>query len=105
MEIDLCATYGIQNVTGCKLDKRTMKDVDYGKMGAKFVDLLTGNSVHLTVRGDARDKAARYRCQEQTKYDTEVVAYKVLSDHELFNVGQVLVQIPQEAMPSGLAFD
>lgn len=99
VEIDRCATDAIQVVTGCKLGKRTMKYVDYGKLAATFVDLLTGNAVRLAVREDVRDKASLYRCQEQTKYDAEVVAYKVLPDEELFNVEQVLVQIPVEDMP------
>lgn len=99
VEIDRCATDAIQIVTGCKLGKRTMKYVDYGKLAATFVDLLTGNAVRLAVREDARDKAALYRCQGQTKYDAEVVAYKAMPDAELFTVEKVLVQIPVEDMP------
>lgn len=99
VEIDRCATDAIQIVTGCKLGKRTMKYVDYGKLAATFVDLLTGNAVRLAVREDARDKAVLYRCQGQTKYDAEVVAYKAMPDAELFNVEKVLVQIPAENMP------
>jgi len=99
VEIDRCATDAIQIATGCKLGKRTMKYVDYGKLAATFVDLPTGNAVRLAVREDVREKAALYRCEGQTKYDAEVVAYKVLPDEELFNVEQVLVQIPAEDMP------
>ena len=99
VEIDRCATDAIQIVTGCKLGKRTMKYVDYGKQAATFVDLLTGNAVRLAVREDVRDKAALYYCRGQTKYDAEVAAYKVLPDEELFNVARVLVQIPAEDMP------
>lgn len=99
IEIDRCATDAIQVVTGCKLGKRTMKYVDYGKLAATFVDLLKGNAVRVAVREDSRDKAALYRCPGQTKHDAEVVAYKVMPDAELFNVEKVLVQIPAENMP------
>ncbi|MFC1964810.1 molybdopterin-guanine dinucleotide biosynthesis protein B [Chloroflexota bacterium] len=99
VEIDRCATDAIQTVTGCKLGKRTMKYVDYGKLAATFVDLLTGNAVRLAVPEDVRDKAALYRYQGQTKHDAEVVAYKALPDEELFKIERVLVQIPAEDMP------
>ncbi|MFQ6122717.1 MAG: molybdopterin-guanine dinucleotide biosynthesis protein B [Dehalococcoidales bacterium] len=99
VEIDRCATDAIQVVTGCKLGKRTMKYVDYGKLAATFVDLQTGNAVRLAVREDVRDKATLYRRQGQTKYDAEVEAYKVLPDEELFNVEKVLVHISAEDMP------
>ena len=99
VEIDRCATDAIQTVTGCKLGKRTMKYVDYGKQAATFVDLFTGNAVRLAVREDVRDKAALYQCRGQTKYDAEVAAYKVLADEELFNLERVLVKIPAEDMP------
>ena len=99
VEIDRCATDAIQTVTGCKLSKRTMKYVDYGKQAATFVDLFTGNAVRLAVREDIRDKAVPYQCRGQTKYDAEVVAYKALADEELFNLERVLVKIPAEDMP------
>ena len=99
VEIDRCAADAIQVVTGCKLGKRTMKYVDYGKLAATFVDLQTGNAVRLAAREDSREKAALYQAQGQTKYDAEVVAYKSLPDKELFNVEKVLVQIPAEDMP------
>jgi formylmethanofuran dehydrogenase subunit E len=99
VEIDRCATDAIQVVTGCKLGKRTMKYVDYGKLAATFVDLQTGNAVRLATREDSREKAALYQTQGQTKYEAEVVAYKSLPDKELFNIEKVLVRIPAEDMP------
>ena len=35
-EIDRCATDAIRSVTGCKLGKRTLRFLDYGKMAALF---------------------------------------------------------------------
>jgi formylmethanofuran dehydrogenase subunit E len=99
VEIDRCAADAIQVVTGCKLGKRTMKYVDYGKLAATFVDLQTGNAVRLAVREDSREKAVLYQTQGQTKYDAEVIAYKSLPDKELFKIERVLVQILSEDMP------
>src|ERR1700761_9410950 len=39
VEIDRCATDAIGVVTGCRLGKRALKPVDYGKMAATFADL------------------------------------------------------------------
>jgi formylmethanofuran dehydrogenase subunit E len=99
VEIDRCATDAIQVVTGCKLGKRTMKYVDYGKLAATFVDLHTGNAVRVVAREDARDKAHRYSVPALTKHEVEVVAYKTMMDEELFHVEPVQVRIPIEDMP------
>src|SRR5438105_3534827 len=39
VEIDRCATDAISVVTGCRLGKRALKFLDFGKMAATFVDL------------------------------------------------------------------
>ncbi len=99
VEIDRCATDAIQVVTGCKLGKRTMKYVDYGKLAATFVDLHTSSAVRVVVREDARGKASLYSRPELTKHEVEVTAYKAMTDEELFHVERVQVSIPIEDMP------
>jgi formylmethanofuran dehydrogenase subunit E len=99
VEIDRCATDAIQTVTGCKLGKRTMKYVDYGKLAATFIDLPTGKAVRLAAREEIREKAAAYRHQRWTKHEAEVAAYKVMPDEELFHIEHVLVEVPIEDLP------
>ena len=99
VEIDRCATDAIQIVTGCKLGKRTMKYLDYGKLAATFVDLYTGNAVRLGAREDAREKASRYQRPGWTRHQTEAFAYRIMPEEELFHLEHVLVQIPAEDMP------
>ena len=99
VEIDRCATDAIQVVTGCKLGKRTMKYVDYGKLAATFVDLHTGDAVRLAAREDAREKATLWYRPGWTRHEVEVAAYKAMLDEELFYIEHVLVQIPVEDMP------
>jgi formylmethanofuran dehydrogenase subunit E len=99
VEIDRCATDAIQAVTGCKLGKRTMKYVDYGKLAATFVDLHTGEAVRIVTREDAREKAALWRHLGYTKQEAEIITYKVMSDEDLFRIQPVLVRIPDEDMP------
>lgn len=99
VEIDRCATDAIQVVTGCKLGKRTLKYVDYGKLAATFVDLHTGNAVRVVARATAREKAGIYSCQGRTKYEAEVAAYQAMTDDELFRIERVVMKVPSEDMP------
>lgn len=99
VEIDRCATDAIQVVTGCKLGKRTMKYVDYGKLAATFVDLNTMNAVRLVAREDAREGALLYYREGWTRHEAEVAAYKEMTDEELFYIEHVQVQVPADDMP------
>jgi formylmethanofuran dehydrogenase subunit E len=99
VEIDRCAIDAIQVVTGCKLAKRTMKHLDYGKLAATFVDLHGGGAVRVAAREDARQRASLYGRQGWTKEEVQIAAYKEMRDEELFNIAPVLVSIPDEDMP------
>src|SRR4030067_3479205 len=54
VEMDRCATYAVQSVTGCSLGHRTMKFLDYGKMAATFVNLKTGKAIRVVAREESR---------------------------------------------------
>ena len=59
VEIDRCATDAIGVVTGCRLGKRALKFVDFGKMAATFVDLTRpiGNDAYAGIRIAARESS------------------------------------------------
>jgi formylmethanofuran dehydrogenase subunit E len=99
VEIDRCAIDAIQVVTGCKLGKRTMKYVDYGKVAATFVDLHTGYAVRVAAREEAREKATLRQTEGRTKYEAQLSAYKEMRDDELFDMEHVQVKIAVEDMP------
>jgi len=46
-------------VTGCRLGKRSLKYLDYGKVAATFVNLETQQAVRVVARDDAREKPKR----------------------------------------------
>ena len=54
VEIDRCMADAIAAVTGCRLGKRTLKHMDYGKCACTFVDMSTGRAVRISARDDAR---------------------------------------------------
>ena len=98
VEIDRCATDAVSLVTGCRLGKRSLKYLDYGKVAATFVDLETGRAVRVVARDDAREKA-KASGENTDPYRQQLEAYKVMDDAELFNLQQVRVKLKPEDLP------
>ncbi len=99
VEIDRCATDAIQSVTGCRLGKRTMKFLDYGKMAATFLNLRSQRAVRVVAKEESRELAKKYFPDMEDKYEAQLEAYKVMNDEELFDVMDVNVDIKPEDMP------
>ncbi|MBI4212931.1 MAG: TraR/DksA C4-type zinc finger protein [Chloroflexi bacterium] len=99
VEIDRCATDAIQTVTGCKLGKRTLKYLDYGKLAATFLNTQTRRAVRVLARDDSRDKAPTYAPEVRGKEETQIAAYRVMPDDELFVLTPVFLGVPQEDRP------
>jgi formylmethanofuran dehydrogenase subunit E len=99
VEIDRCATDAIESVTGCRLGKRSMKFLDYGKMAATFVNLETGIAYRILALEDSRDKAKHYFPDIEDKYACQLEAYKVMPDSELFQWTRVTVEVPEHDLP------
>ncbi len=105
VEIDRCATDAIGVVTGCRLGKRALKFVDWGKMAATFVDLSrnAGNDIYGGVRVAAlessRDLARQRYPEMENKNQQQMRAYRELTDDELFSVEQIEVTLPPNEFP------
>ena len=99
VEIDRCATDAVSLVTGCRLGKRSLKYLDYGKVAATFVDLETQQAVRVVARDDAREKAKKFGGNSADPYRQQLEAYKVLDDADLFNVQRVRVKLRPEDLP------
>jgi formylmethanofuran dehydrogenase subunit E len=99
VEIDRCAADAIAAVTGCRLGKRTLKHMDYGKMAATFVDTQTGQAVRVRALEESRDKAWSYAAPGMSKYEAQLEAYKTLPDRQLFAVQKVEVDLRPEDQP------
>ncbi len=98
VEIDRCATDAIMTVTGCRIGRRNMKVLDYGKMAATFVDVETGRAVRIVSLQTARKKAAAMY-PGLSDSAAQMKAYRELDDGDLFQVQDVAVSIPPEDMP------
>ena len=97
--IDRCATDAIQTVTGCKLGKRTLKYLDYGKLAATFLNTQTGQGVRVLARDDSRDKAPAYAPEGSGKEAAQIAAYRVMPDDELFVLAPVFLAVPEADRP------
>ena len=99
VEIDRCLADAIAAVTGCRLGKRTLKHVDYGKCACTFVDTLTDRAVRIAVREDSRKAVGRYAPSGLNKNDTQREAYKIMPGDELFVLQEVVVEIADHDRP------
>jgi len=99
VEIDRCATDAIGLVTGCRFGKRALKFRDWGKMAATFVNLTTGRALRIVALENSR-KLARLRYPEiENKGRQQMMAYRELTDQELFREQWVTVDLPAREMP------
>ncbi len=99
VEIDRCAADAIQTVTGCRLGKRTLKYLDYGKLAATFLDLKTGDAYRVAARESSRELALLYAPGAPDKRSAQVQAYQVMPDEELFAVEKVQLVVPEADRP------
>jgi formylmethanofuran dehydrogenase subunit E len=99
VEIDRCATDAIALVTGCRLGKRALKFRDWGKMAATFVDLGSGRAVRIVALEDSRELARKLYPHEENKSRRQLLAYRELTDTQLFREQWVRVAIDPADLP------
>ena len=99
VEIDRCATDAIGLVSGCRLGRRALKFRDWGKMAATFVNLDTGRALRVVALENSRELAAQRYPEIESKGQQQMMAYRELSDQELFREQWVTVPLPPNEMP------
>jgi formylmethanofuran dehydrogenase subunit E len=99
VEIDRCATDAVAVVTGCRLGKRALKFRDWGKVAATFVDLDTERAVRVCARESSKTLARQMHPEIENKNQQQMVAYREISNADLFTVQWVKVALPPEELP------
>ena len=99
VEIDRCATDAVAVVTGCRLGKRGLKFRDWGKMAATFVDLESGRAVRVAAFESSKQKARELHPEIENKNHQQMLAYREMSDADLFSTEWVKVDVPPSEMP------
>jgi formylmethanofuran dehydrogenase subunit E len=99
VEIDRCATDAIGVVTGCRLGKRALKFRDWGKMAATFIDLPSDRAIRIAARESSKDLARALHPEIDNKNHQQMLAYRELSDADLFTEEWVRVTLPPKEFP------
>jgi formylmethanofuran dehydrogenase subunit E len=99
VEIDRCATDAVMVVTGCRLGKRALKFRDWGKMAATFVDTETGRAVRVAAMESSKALARSLHPEIPDKNQQQMLAYRELSDEQMFQTQWVSVSLPPEEFP------
>ena len=99
VEIDRCATDAIGVVTGCRLGKRALKFLDWGKMAATFVDLETDRAVRIVAKESSKDAARALHPEIENKNLQQMQAYRELPDGALFTEEWVRVALDPSEFP------
>jgi formylmethanofuran dehydrogenase subunit E len=99
VEIDRCATDAIAVVTGCRLGKRALKFLDFGKVAATFCDLRAPRAVRVVALERARERARELYPEITEKNQQQMRAYREMPDDELFSSEWVTVETPPQDLP------
>jgi formylmethanofuran dehydrogenase subunit E len=99
VEIDRCATDAIGVVTGCRLGKRALKFLDWGKMAATFVDLEGGRAIRIAALESSKAKAREMYPEIENKNHQQMRAYREMADADLFAEEWVEVHLEPKEFP------
>jgi formylmethanofuran dehydrogenase subunit E len=99
IEIDRCATDAIGVVTGCRLGKRALKFLDWGKMAATFVDLQAGRAIRIAARESSKALAKQMYPEMENKNQQQMRAYREMADNDLFTEEWVEVALTPKEFP------
>jgi formylmethanofuran dehydrogenase subunit E len=99
VEIDRCATDAVSVVTGCRLGKRALKFRDWGKVAATFVDVSTGKAIRVAAKESSKALARQMHPEIADKNQQQMLAYREISDDDLFTFQWVKVNLPPEEFP------
>ena len=89
VECDRCLTDAIGTVTGCKIGKRNLKCMDYGKSAASFLNLKTGEAIRIY-------RKSRVFPPEGADL---VEFFNEISDEDMFSVQNVKIHYRPEDLP------
>jgi formylmethanofuran dehydrogenase subunit E len=104
VEMDRCATDAISFVTGVRLGRRSLKFVDNGIMAATFVNLETKRAFRIVSTERARDLAKVTAPEISDKRQQQLEAYKRMDLEDLFDIQEVMVDVPACDMPGPTRF-
>src|ERR1700733_4621989 len=99
VETHRCPTDAVAVVTGCRLGKRALKFRDWGKVAATFVDVSSGKAIRIAARESSKNLARQMHPEIADKNQQQMLAYREITDDDLFTMQWVKVELPPEEFP------
>ena len=100
IESDGCFLDGVAVSTGCSAGRRTMQVIDYGKMAATFVDILTGQAIRISPHPEGRILCRDYAPLATDRWHTYLEGYKAMPIDKLFTLESVQLTVSLKAFLS-----
>lgn len=89
VETDGCFVSGVESATGCSVNHRTMRIVDYGKTAGTFINVGTGQAVRVAPQMGVRQQALAYAPEESSRYSAMLHGYQFMPVNDLLNIEEV----------------
>src|SRR3984957_26091 len=99
VEIDRCATDAVAVVPVFRLCKRALIFRDWEKVAATFVDVNSGKAIRIAAKESSKALARQMHPEIADKNQQQMLAYREISDDDLFTTQWVRVALPPEEFP------
>jgi formylmethanofuran dehydrogenase subunit E len=100
VETDGCVIDGLAVATGCRVGRRTMRVLDFGKVAATLVDTQTGRAVRVAPHPGARQRARDYAPDAQSRWEAYLLGYQRMPAQELLLIQPVVLTVSLEKLLS-----
>lgn len=100
VETDGCLIDGLAVATGCRVGRRTMRVLDFGKVAATFVDTQTDRAVRIVPSASTRKRARDYAPEAKNRWEAYLLGYQRMPDVELLEIQEVTLTISLEKILS-----
>jgi formylmethanofuran dehydrogenase subunit E len=100
VETDGCVIDGLAVATGCRVGRRTMRVLDYGKVAATFVNTQTGRAVRIIPSASTRSRAKDYAPEAKSRWEAYLLGYQRMPEAELLDIREVVLTVSLEKILS-----
>lgn len=100
VETDGCVIDGLAVATGCRVGRRTMRVLDFGKVAATFVDTRTGRAVRIVPSSNSRYRAKAYAPETTNRWEAYLLGYQRMPEAELLDIQEVALTVSLEKILS-----
>ena len=93
VETDGCFISGVEAASGCSVNRRTMRMIDFGRIAATFIHVKSGQAVRVAPRSDIRERAKLYAPEERRRYFAMLKGYQRMPEDELLSIRPVELKL------------